>query len=196
MIDPHAITDFERSDATLEEFALFVPAVAGKTASQIALALDRLLASAPAPTPFGVIRTLDQRGALTDAIRDARLGKWRSLTACYRALASDAIDLRACGVEDLEAIPAYGPKSARFFLLHTRPDQRVAVLDTHILAHLRALGHDVPRVTPTSGPGYRRVERLFLEHAESVGRTDLAAYDLEIWSRSTTRSRRPDAAKI
>jgi len=194
VIDPHAITDFERSDDELEAFALFVPAVAGKTAAQIAPAIERLLGAARDRSPLARIRALDEAGTLTDAIRDARLGKWRTLTACYRALARGAIDLRTCSVEDLESLPAYGPKSARFFLLHSRPDQRVAVLDTHILAHLRGLGHEVPRVTPAAGKAYARVERLFLDHAAAAGRDNLAAYDLEIWSRSTTRSRRPDAA--
>jgi len=190
VVDPHAITDFARSDADLEEFALFVPAVAGKTASQIALALERLLAPNDGGSPMARIRALDDAGALTDAIREARLGKWRTLTHCYRALASGVFDLRRCTLGELESVPGIGPKSARFFLLHSRPGQRLAVLDTHILAHLRTLGHPVPRVTPTNPRAYERIERLFLEHADRAGRVDLASYDLEIWARSTTRSAR------
>lgn len=43
MIDPKNITNFDRTDNELEEFALFAIAVAGKSAKTIAPALDRTL---------------------------------------------------------------------------------------------------------------------------------------------------------
>jgi hypothetical protein len=195
VIDPHDITGFERSDAELEEFALFAPAVAGKTASQISLALDAFLEHDESE-PLARVRRYDLEGSLTQRIQSARLGKWRTLTSCYRALASGMVDLRTCTLEELEALDGIGPKTSRFFVMHTRRDQRCAVLDTHVLRYLRAQGYDVPRTTPQTSASYRRVETIFLEHAASIGRTDLAAFDLEIWSTSTERSKRVSRADI
>lgn len=196
MIDPHKITNFDRETHELEEFALFAPAVAGKTAAFIAQALDRFLTpSAPHthPSPFAHIRTLDENDALTLTIREARLGKWRTLTNCYRALANADLDLRTCALSDLESIPGIGPKTSRFFVIHTRPNAHVAVLDTHILSYMRSVGIDTPRNTPQTPKRYAELERAFLDHAHSIGRADdLAAFDLEIWSNSTTRSARSE----
>lgn len=189
VIDPHNITDFDRRDEELEEFALFAPAVAGKTAAQITFALDRFLGAGGSDQPFKQVQSYEQAGTLTDRIRAAGLGKWRILTSCYRSLASGDLDLRSCSLAELESIDGIGPKTSRFFVMHTRPDIRVAVLDTHVLAYLRSLGHQVPKATPQSSSSYARIERLFLDHAESIGREDLAAFDLEIWSSSTSRSR-------
>ena len=189
MIDPHNITNFDRTAAELQEFALFAPAVAGKTAAQIARALDRFLGESGACQPFARIRAYDQEGKLTDRIRDAKLGKWRTLTSCYRSLANSRLDLRSCALTELESIDGIGPKTSRFFVMHTRRDVRVAVLDTHVLSYLRSLGHTVPKATPQSSSSYERIEKLFIDHATKIGRTDLAALDLEIWSSSTLRSR-------
>jgi hypothetical protein len=194
MIDPHEITDFNRSDHALEEFALFAPAVAGKTAAFIAQALDRFLFPSDHPSPFAHVRALAELDTLTTTIRDARLGKWRTLTSCYHALAHADLDLRACTLDQLESIPGIGPKTSRFFLIHTRPGARVAVLDTHILAYLRSIGIDAPRYTPQTPKRYAQLEAAFLDHARDIGRADdLAAFDLEIWSNSTTRSSRSRA---
>lgn len=189
MIDPHNITDFDRRDEQLQEFALFAPAVAGKTATQITLGLDRFLGAGGSDKPFERIREYEQEGTLTDRIREAGLGKWRILTSCYRSLAAGDLDLRSCSLAELETIDGIGPKTSRFFVMHTRPDVRVAVLDTHVLSYLRSLGHEVPKATPQSSSSYARIEKLFLDHAKSIGRDDLAAFDLEIWSSSTSRSR-------
>jgi len=43
MIDPSNITNFDRTDGELEEFALFAPAVAGKTADVQASKVNELL---------------------------------------------------------------------------------------------------------------------------------------------------------
>lgn len=90
--------------------------------------------------------------------------------------------LRTCDAEDLESFPGIGPKTARFFLLHSRPDVECAVLDRHIL---RWMGQymKVPNATPT-GERYRELERAFLSHARRLGKTP-AQLDLDIWNEAT-----------
>lgn len=88
---------------------------------------------------------------------------------------ADLLDL-----EDLEAIPGIGPKTARCFLIHSRPDQQYAGLDTHVLKFLRDKGHEVPASTPT-GKKYKELEKVFLQYAAESGMT-VADFDLAIWN--------------
>tara|TARA_B100000614_G_scaffold262909_1_gene300500 strand:+ start:74189 stop:74791 length:603 start_codon:yes stop_codon:yes gene_type:complete len=189
MVDPQFITDFNRSDYDLEEFALFSVAVAGKTASQIAKATEKFIQmERRGETPFEKIRLMKRNHALTMNIQSARLGKWSLLSACYDKMAHSGIDLRTCSLEELEELPGIGPKTSRFFVMHSRPNQKIAALDTHILSYLRDQGFDTPKNSP-SGRRYAEIERMFIEHAESIGRgDDLAEFDLEIWNAYSTRS--------
>lgn len=89
------------------------------------------------------------------------------------------LNLKTCTVDDLQAIPGIGPKTARFFLLHTRPDAMVACLDTHILKFLRINGHDAPVSTP-SGKRYLELERIYLDMCVRNG-WNPAEKDIQIW---------------
>ena len=183
MIDPHDITRFDRSEAELEELILFCTAVGGKTARFIAQALEEFLTSHPGKSPFDTIRRLHCAGRLGQAIRDSRLGKHARLTRAYAELVDSGIDLRTCSVDQLEAVHGIGPKTSRFFILHTRPDQQLAVLDTHILRFMRQRGfRNIPAATPT-GQRYRDIEAKFLALAAREGR-NVAEFDLAIWSQS------------
>jgi len=180
MVDPRNITRFNRSTAELEELILFCVAVGGKTASFIAQALDEFLAGYPGTSPFDVIRHLHRAGVLEDAIRGSRLGKHARLARAYAELVDSGIDLRTCSINDLEAVHGIGSKTSRFFLLHTRPNQQLAVLDTHVLRFMRSRGfRNIPKATPT-GRRYREIEAKFLALAAREGR-DPAEFDLAIW---------------
>lgn len=73
-----------------------------------------------------------------------------------------------------------GLKTSRFFLVHSRPNVRVAVLDTHILQWMKDEGYDVPRQTPTNKKKYREIEDKFLAECDKRG-VSPAQLDLEIW---------------
>lgn len=84
-------------------------------------------------------------------------------------------------VESLERVYGIGPKTARMFILHSRPEQEYAVLDTHILKYLRAIGYtQVPKSTPQNPVFYRALEQAFIRDAKKVGRR-VAEHDLEVW---------------
>lgn len=90
--------------------------------------------------------------------------------------------LRVCTVEDLENIKGIGAKTARFFIMHSRPNQRIAVLDTHILHWLRDQGVAAPKTTPSKGSKkYKDLELTFLTLADKLGE-DPAILDLRIWN--------------
>jgi thermostable 8-oxoguanine DNA glycosylase len=181
LIDPHNITDFNRSDAELEAFWLFCVLVAGKNSKIQAKKLANFLKPAVAAgiSPFRYIE-LRQHKFLDEDIKAEKLGQYTRIHKCF--IESLKLDLRNCTVEDLEAVSGVGPKTARFFLTHSRPNQQFAVLDTHILKWLSAKLDDVkvPKATP-SGKKYRKFEKMFLQLCEDGGKTP-AEMDLEVWS--------------
>lgn len=179
MVDPTDVTKFDRNDHDLQEFWLFCLSVAGKSAATQVRNLDAFLRAAPGTTPFDKISRLIAAGRLREALVDARMGQYRRLV---RSLTESlSLDLRTCTVADLEAIHGVGPKTARMLVMHSRPGQRVAALDTHLLKFLRANGHpDAPKGTPASPKVYRRYEEAFLALADASG-MGIAEFDLEIW---------------
>lgn len=90
------------------------------------------------------------------------------------------INLKTCSVEELEAIPWIGPKTARCFLVHSRKNVKYACLDTHVLHYLRDQGIDAPLSTPT-GKKYKYFENIFLRLANEA-KMSPAKFDLWIWN--------------
>lgn len=193
MVDPSDVTNIKRNDNELEEFLLFCISVAGKTASQISRSLDLFLNSAfeeyylsekeyPRRFPFLLIRHLYNKNKLKKFIISSSLGQHNKLTRAFSQVAFSNIDLKRCTVEKLKEFHGIGDKTARYFILHSRPEEELAVLDTHILKYLKnELGMDVPRSTPT-GKKYKEIEKVFVEHAKDVGKR-VSDLDLEIWNK-------------
>jgi len=182
-IDPSNITDYEMSDAELERFIIFTICVAGKTAFQISYALRDFLEAVPVSgSPFEKVQHLITSGQLRRAIKRSSLGKHGLLEKALRYLVAHPINLRTASWQELEQIPGIGPKSSRFFILHSREGVTdIAALDTHVLHFLSDQGHNVPRATPT-GKRYSELEQLFLRYAHKSGKS-VAEFDLEIWNR-------------
>lgn len=178
MIDPTAVTNYNRTDAELEELMLFSIAVAGKTAQIVSKQLQSLLDAVPGKSPFDKIKKLVKAGKLLSALKKSRLGKYGILVKAYTQITD--FDLRTCTADELETVHGIGPKTARFFLLHSRPGIQVAALDTHILKFMKALGYDAPDNTPT-GKKYKVLEAAFIEEAKKRGRS-IAELDLAIWN--------------
>lgn len=185
MIDPSDVIKFDRTAAELQEFWLFCTVVAGKTASTQARLLDRFLNLLPlAETPFlRIIYGIEMENSglfsFEDALKESRLGQYRRLSKCFRQ--SVGLNLQTCSVAQLEAIHGVGPKTARMFVMHSRPDQRHAALDTHVLKHLRANGHPhAPLVTPGNPKHYALFETAFLALSDASGMS-VSEYDLHVW---------------
>jgi len=167
-------------DNMLEAWALFCVAVAGKSAKTTIRALNSFLSDRGNKSPFHYVDILESLGILEKELRKHRVGQYKKLVKAYTMLVMlNPSQLRTCSVEQLEAIPGIGPKTSRFFVQSTRENTRYAVLDTHVLAWLRELGHDVPKSTPTK-KNYAKVEALYLQIADQLGLSprDL---DAQIW---------------
>lgn len=180
MIDPFSITNYSRTTCELEEFALFCCCVQGKQAGVQAAKLDEFL-NINRERPFEYVRNLVEAGRLSARLREVRLGMYARLTLSFEQLAFSNIDLASCSLADLLRIDGFGPKSARFFLLHSRESVRCAVLDRHILGWMRSLGYEVPVTTPSAPAAYAKIEQWYLRECDLRGRHP-AQLDLEVWS--------------
>lgn len=177
LIDPTDVIKYDRTQSELELWWLFSCVVAGKTATTQAKLLDKFLSALPGESPFEKLRRIG-KGKMLDAIKASRLGQFNRLSKTFSD--SLSLDLANCSIDDLEAIHGVGPKTARMFVMMSRPGQRVAALDTHVLKHLRANGIDAPAATPPAGKRYRALEEAFIALADKAGMS-VADYDLAIW---------------
>ena len=193
MIDPTQVTNYNRTRSELEEFVLFTAVVSGKRSSVQAPKLHNFLsrarqvtASGPDLSPLQLCHELDDEGLLA-CLTEVRMGQYTRLVRTIRRIATavcqDGLDLKTAQLETLSAY--LGLKTVRMFLLHTRPNAGVAVLDTHILSWLRAQGVAAPRATPSSARRYRVLEQRFLRFAAEQG-VDPAELDLQVWIKGAT----------
>jgi len=181
MIHPDRITNFNRAPWQLEEFLLFCVCVAGKSAHTQAERLERFLGSvAGRRGPIQKVRALLGSGQLRSALERAGIGQYRRIGAAFGELASKRFDLASVSIEDLESITGIGPKTARFFVLHSRPGQRVAVIDRHVLGFLRECGLTTLLRPPGDAKRYRELEEVFLQQADAEGRAP-HELDLSVW---------------
>jgi hypothetical protein len=191
MIDPNNVTNAARTTAQLEEFLLFCVVVAGKNADQQSAKLERFLEGR---RPFAFIRSSHREGKLEARLRDVRLGKYSLLGRSFRDLSHSDADLATCSWEDLTAFPGIGIKTAKFFVLHSRPQEMHGVLDTHVLAWMREHwtaagrgGLPVPRHSPQDPRIYRFWETVYFgmvsarHHGVARTHVDWARFDLELW---------------
>ena len=159
--------------------------VAGKSASFAQDAIARLFRRGD--PPFDTVRAWVRKGCLLRKLKTARTGNYTKLSKALRQLVSaENLDLTQCTVEDLEVVHGIGPKTARFFVLWTRPDAQCAALDVHILRWLRSLGYDAPRQTPASRKRYYELEEIFLKEA-AIRRLTPANLDRKIWEAGVNR---------
>ena len=183
-INPKKITDFNRTKADLELFAIFAVCVAGKKAQQTADKVNDHFRDTETPTkrltPFETIKSLVKIRVFGAYLQMAKVGQYKRIYRALRDLAESGIDLKTCTVEDLEAIHGIGPKTSRFIVMHSRPNQRLATLDTHILRWMRDQGIETPKATPQSKKLYKELEQKFLTLCDK--RAILPSQlDLKIW---------------
>jgi hypothetical protein len=190
MIDPNNVTNAARTPAQLEEFLLFCVVVAGKNADQQSAKLERFLGGR---RPFAFIRSSEREGNLEERLREVRLGKYTLLGRSFRELSASGTDLATCEWEQLTLFPGIGIKTAKFFVLHSRPREMHGVLDTHVLAWMRehwapgpAGGLTVPRHSPQDPRAYRFWETVYFgmvsaRHHAGATAVDWARFDLDLW---------------
>src|SRR5512136_3269453 len=163
----------------LQTCLVYAIIVAGKSAMFASQVIIRLFHSDS--LPFDQVREWIHERRLLQKLKRARTGNYTKLSKALRQLvAIPDLDLRHISVSDLEAVHGIGPKTARFFVLWTRPGAQCAALDVHVLRWLRAQGYDAPRQTPTSRKRYDELESIFLTEAAIRSLTP-GEFDRKIW---------------
>lgn len=188
VLDPKHITNYNRSDNELQIFWLFCILVAGKNSDTINNALSRIVHDLNSwENVFDAIHKIGYEG-LKDILRKHRTGQYERISkAIWQSL---NLDLRNCALNDLTKIHGVGPKTARFFLLHTREFCDEIVLDTHILNWMREKCgvKDVPENTPQNLNKYNELaeicKKLMIDHYPGLS---LASIDLLIWTEMSGR---------
>jgi hypothetical protein len=191
MISPDNITNYNRTIEEAEEFLLFSIMVAGKNAKTTAKKLDSFLNlkkifGMEGMSPFQFIKYLSKGNLLDLAIRNAKLGQYNRIKKAFEKII-ELENLQNVSIEDLESVNGIGPKTARFFVLHSQKNVSLAVLDTHILSWLRDHGVDAPKSTP-SGKKYFELEKRFLTYAKEY-EIKPAELDLQIWKSYSNKSK-------
>jgi thermostable 8-oxoguanine DNA glycosylase len=192
MVDPFELTKFDRTDAELEELLIFSLLAAGKRADFAVRKMELLLTESgyEGRSPLQKLALFEKyAGSLGPLLLHVKTGQYKrlieALSSCIYLFVEREFSLRTVKLDELETIPGLGPKTARLFLLHSRPHQRVAPLDTHLLAWLREQGvENVPRSTPPAGKTYRRLEAEFLSLCDQLGMAP-CDLDLAIWRERT-----------
>lgn len=187
-IQPTSVTNFQRTDAELQSFWLFCMFVAGKNSDHAARCLERLLHKAKGfDTPFEYLSSIGEVG-IHNALVASKIGQYARLTKGILHSLRYATDLRTVSVDELQTIFGVGPKTARFFVLHSRADAKCAVLDTHILKWMREHGMDAPFQTPQNMEVYKYLESQFIGVASMrFPNLTLAEIDLIIWTEQSGR---------
>jgi hypothetical protein len=182
-MDPLTVTNFDRTDEELEQFWLYGILAAGKNSDWVCDVLPRLLHGCDEPA----ISWLGNKPDLEDHLVSCRSGQYGRIMRSIRE--SSAIDLRIADIEELQAVHGVGPKTCRFFALHSRKDcVDCAALDRHILSWMRDCGVDAPEQTPTYLPKYLRLEQeCILLQREHYPHMTLAQSDLFLWAKFSGR---------
>jgi thermostable 8-oxoguanine DNA glycosylase len=194
MIDPTKITNFNRTEAELQEFLLFCIVVAGKNshvqAKKLDLFVTRIVKEKGHQNPFDNILarfSYNLENDIYQRLTAVAMGQYERITHAFIEVSKTFRhrSLSTVTVAELESIKGIGSKTARFFVMHSRPNQRVATLDTHILKWLKSQGYNVPKATP-SKKKYLEIEQIYLNICDSMGKTP-AELDLEIWKQNAVK---------
>ena len=186
-IDPNNVTDFYRSHYNLMVFWLFCLFVRGKNADVQAKKLEQFLKNVGGVTQLPYL----YQKHIETALREVKAGQYRTLSRAIDETLDRIVGAReflmTATVAELESIYGVGPKTARYFILHTQKGARVAALDTHIM-HFLWLELDaseglVAPVKVVTGEKYLYFEQKFLDIADEFG-VEPAVLDLAVWRAS------------
>lgn len=185
-INPTQITNFNRSIKELQAFWIFCITVAGRNSDWAARTVAKLLNKVePDQTPFEYFKELGE-GGLHNALVANKVGQY---TRIHKAIKQSLyLLLNSANLSELMDVHGVGPKTARFFLLHSRENCQHAVLDTHILRWLADHHVPAPSTTPQKEEEYCKLEKIWLKLSEAYyPNTSPAQRDLLVWAKMSGR---------
>ena len=194
MINPTEVTNFERTPDQVEQFALFAILVAGKNSDVASRKLLEICKEVFEETHrrdilTWIIETYENRFLIQDFFQSYNTGQHTRIAKHVDKMRFEIknkilLDLPVRVLEE-----KMGPKTARFFMLHSIKDCECIPLDTHILSWMRDNGADVPKSTPKPGKRYRQIEEECLAMFNELlpeGKS-VAEKDLMVWKKQSGR---------
>lgn len=207
--DPFDPTKFCRLPVELEDFLVFGVMVAGKparsTINKQARLYEQLVERYRDLALYNNMSHLIAKGIdhgwramlklffnlrehfqVDQSLHIARTGKYETMLHFFQDFVRRDLDLERCSLNDLTRLYGVGPKTARFFLLHSRVNQRLAVLDRHVMTWLaEVVDGPVPRGTPSTLSSYAYWEQVWLEKTDEMfPGIPKCRIDYEIWAAS------------
>ena len=159
-INSTKITNYNSSKGELQALIIFWVLAAGKTAKNSEKILSLLLPKRE--LPFTQLNNYSEK-KLAEKLKSLGCGCYNNKAKTLYQISHSNYDLFKCSLDELEKIYGIGRKTSRGFILHTRKNAQIAILDTHILKYLDQEGiPDVPKSTPPSKSEYECLEKCFL----------------------------------
>ncbi len=193
MIDPTNITNYNLTTEQLQEHIIWWALAAGKDGvyeakctEQIMLELEERTGYEPR-RPFEMLRRFNTLTEITQLFARHKTGAQSIKAQTVLGLIESNIDLKTCTREDLLKLWGMGMKTATCFILHSRPNQQMAGIDTHYLKFLRDRNIVVPKQRPskpkdgTMHKEYLRLELEGVKVAQEWG-CSCAELDLTVWN--------------
>lgn len=176
MIIPDKITNFKATNNELEELIIFWIFAANNNGHQAAKVVNNLrehYIRNTNTTTFEVIRNLNRNFNLALLLQQLGLRMFNQKYKFLMNVCQSNLDLKKCSYEDLTKVKGIGPKTASCFLLHSRPNQKVAGLDVHMKRFLEEKGHSLKQ-------SYKDLEKIVLNYAKK-NKMSPAEFDLFVW---------------
>lgn len=161
-IDYNNITNYQRNVNELLGFLLWCTVTPGKRSDEITPKFNSLFIE---QTPTELITKHGK--TVRSQLEKAKIGQYERISKCWKQIATQLKPfgkLRSITRDKLIEIDGIGPKTASFFITHSRPWSEVAVLDVHILKWLNKVftRYPVPEQTPQDINEYKKLEYMFL----------------------------------
>jgi hypothetical protein len=184
VIDPHKLTHPVPVEER-EYWALFFLCLNGKTSKVQAEKINEIFALWEEMwvgwKPFSLIRNLEE-SEVEDLLRSVGMGQYERLVKSWTTIACYGLNHEH---ELFARLPGVGSKTSRMLSGYLN-NEKVAILDVHVLAWLRGLGQDhIPTQTPYNEGIYQVYEKIYLSYAEKLGVHPLDL-DTAIWRASAS----------
>lgn len=195
MIIPTQIINYSRGWRELFEFAVFAVSVAGKNSDMTAKKVDALFSDPTFWTTISIQyqtppNTEDKYRNYVDIIKDLlkkhKIGQYNRLGRVVFLLNQISEQLDTVLFNDLVNIKGIGPKTAAFFILHSRPNANIPVIDTHMVKYMASKGIEV-KVTSNLERYIAYAELVSKQIAIDYPNNTLAQADLAIWTKFSGR---------
>lgn len=178
------VTRFNRSNEELERFMLLALAVSGKKAIIQEPKVLELIEKNKINNGVLSYLNLFTKEEIIEKLKEVKLGQYNRIASAIIKLKSN--NLHTIDVNILSEIVGY--KTARFFVLHSRANQKLICLDTHLLKFFNNAG--LTKFNYNNRPNkkqYLELENELVSNLESRGITNFASFDFAVWKSYATK---------